>query len=97
MNLIMEMIKKITSKPKTLIRDRLFCGKNGGKYNEKYFFVVTTDEETLIMDRTNMRVADTYIYSIESINYLGMDFRKFEEQREHLPGSKLAETMKGLQ
>ena len=82
--------------PKTLIKDTLFCGKDGGKYNEKYFFVLQTDEGVLILDRTNLKVMDEYIYAIQSINYTGMDFMKFHESREVLNGADLVETMKGL-
>ena len=96
MNIIMRMIKKNITKPKTLIKDILFCGSNGGKYNEKYFFIVSTDEGILIMDRTNMKVMDHYEHSIQSINYMGMDIRNFNKISNDNSNYDLIETMNML-
>ena len=80
--------------PRTLVKDILFCGKHGGKYNIKYFFVLGTDEGTMILDRHNLRVVDHYSHETLSINYLGMDFRHFVESKDDVD---LVETMKGLE
>jgi hypothetical protein len=77
---------------KRLAKDILLCGKNGGKYNTKYFFMLETDEGQLILDRSKLKVMDTYSYVIESINYAGMDLKQFS--KEH--NLDLVETMEGL-
>jgi hypothetical protein len=85
------------AEPETLVQDTLFCGSNGGKYSEKYFFVLATDESVLILDRAKLKVMDTYLYAIQSINYLGMDFRQFNKEKDVLDNSNdLVKTMEGL-
>ena len=84
--------------PETLVQDTLFCGESGGKYSEKYFFVLSTDESILILDRAKLKVMDTYLYAIQTINYLGMDFRQFNKDRDTLDNSDdLVKTMEGLE
>ena len=73
---------------KMLPKDIMLCGKSGGKYNERYFFALDTDQGTMILDRTNLRVADMYVYEIEIINYSGLNIGRPAE--EHID---LRETM----
>ena len=47
----------------------------------------------MILDRTKLKVMDTYQYAIQSINYAGMDLRQFNEKREQLSGHDLQKTM----
>jgi hypothetical protein len=83
--------------PETLVKDILLCGRNGGKYNTKYFFMLSTDENQLILDRCNLKVVDSYSHQIQSINYMGMDFRQFNKDRCTPQSVDLVETMKGLE
>ena len=75
---------------------KLFVGKRGGKYHEKYYFLVVTDEDTLIMDKVNIKVMDQYSGEIEAIDYSGTslgDSRKITDK----PEESLSDTMKGLE
>ena len=82
-------------KPPTLAHDLLYTGTNGGKYNSKYFFILDVDEGTFILDKSTLRVMSQQANdgSILSINYTGMDFRHFKDDRERLSGSELRKTM----
>jgi hypothetical protein len=54
--------------------------------------MLETDEGQLILDRSKLKVMDTYSYVIESINYAGMDLKQFSEEH----NLDLVETMEGL-
>ncbi len=54
-----------------LPKDILLCGENGGKYNERWFFYLYTDEGEMIVDRTTLKVMDIYSHTIKAINYSG--------------------------
>ena len=90
------------SEPRQLVTDTMLCGKNGGKYNEKYYFVLDTDEASMILDRTNLKVMDAYSHIIKAINYLGIDLKQFDDrertfqEQQRIQDGELVETMAGL-
>jgi len=76
-----------------LSKDILLCGRNGGKYNNAYYFYLATDEGEMIVDRHNLHVMDRYSHEIEAINYSGTAIGSVIYDNEPMD---LVETMKGL-
>ena len=81
---------------RTIKGSLMYVGQNGGKYSEKYFFMLETEEGTFIMDRQRIRVVDVYDHQILTTDYLNFQLINFEEEREFLPGSELTKTMEML-
>ena len=73
--------------------DVMFVGKAGGKYNERYFFTLQTDEGTMIFDRERIKVVDIYDYQINATCYANFSFANYQQDRDFLPGSELGKTM----
>ncbi len=73
---------------------KLFVGKNGGKYNEEFYFLVHTNEGTMIMDKERIRLMDVYETEITAINYSGIDLHSYYKINDNI---SLKETMEGLE
>ena len=83
----------LDDKKPTLSKDILLCGRNGGKYNNAYYFYLATDEGEMIVDRHNLHVMDRYSHEIEAINYSGTAIGSVIYNDEPMD---LIETMNGL-
>ena len=77
---------------RTLQTDVLLCGQSGGKYNDKWFFYLFTNEGEMIISRASLTVVDNYSHTIRAINYGA------SPMADNYPDlMDLKETMKGLE
>ena len=81
-----------------LPHDLLLCGTNNTKYNNKYYFLLESEEGNFILDRASLKIMAIYSHSIEALNYMALSVGaySFNGDRALEGDHELVETMRGL-